>query len=40
MLDAADDLDRLKHYLGGDTTTTFTSSRGISSSTITFGDAW
>ncbi|XP_008790142.2 putative leucine-rich repeat receptor-like serine/threonine-protein kinase At2g24130 isoform X2 [Phoenix dactylifera] len=39
MLDAADDLDRLKHYLGCDKTATFTSSRGISSSTIT-GDYW
>lgn len=34
MLDAADDLDRLKRYLTGDTTTTFTSSLGISSSTL------
>ncbi|CAK9322438.1 unnamed protein product [Citrullus colocynthis] len=35
MLDAADDLDRLKRYLnGGDTTTTFASSLGISSSTL------
>ncbi|KAG7992714.1 hypothetical protein I3843_02G140800 [Carya illinoinensis] len=34
MLDAADDLDRLKRYLGGDTTVTFTSSLGISSSTL------
>ncbi|KAK1413145.1 hypothetical protein QVD17_34912 [Tagetes erecta] len=34
MLDAADDLDRLKRYLNGDTTTTFASSLGISSSTI------
>ncbi|XP_025012027.1 putative leucine-rich repeat receptor-like serine/threonine-protein kinase At2g24130 isoform X2 [Ricinus communis] len=33
MLDAADDLDRLKRYLGGDTTATFASSLGISSST-------
>ena len=40
MLDAADDLNRLKHNLGGDTTATFTSSRGISSSTITIGDSW
>lgn len=32
MLDAADDLDRLKRYLNGDTTTTFPSSFGISSS--------
>ncbi|CAL9041564.1 unnamed protein product [Musa banksii] len=46
MLDAADDLDRLKRYLGGDTTVTFTSSRGIiasssiemSSSSITADD--
>ncbi|KAJ1429209.1 Serine/threonine-protein kinase, active site [Sesbania bispinosa] len=36
MLDAADDLDRLKRYLTGDTTLTFASSLGISSST--FGD--
>ncbi|XP_072971206.1 uncharacterized protein [Typha angustifolia] len=28
MLDAADDLDRIKRYLGGETATTFTSSRG------------
>lgn len=34
MLDAADDLDRLKRYLCGDTTATFASSLGISSSTI------
>ncbi|WCJ40353.1 Leucine-rich receptor-like protein kinase family protein [Euphorbia peplus] len=34
MLDAADDLDRLKRYLAGDTTATFASSLGISSSTI------
>lgn len=34
MLDAADDLDRLKRYLGGDTTATFASSLGISSSTL------
>lgn len=33
MLDAAGDLDRLKRYLSGDTTPTFTSSLGISSST-------
>lgn len=33
MLDAADDLDRLKRYLTGDTTATFASSLGISSST-------
>ncbi|XP_073104309.1 uncharacterized protein [Elaeis guineensis] len=39
MLDVADDLDRLKHYLGCDKTATFTSSHGISSSTIT-GDYW
>ncbi|KAI4331170.1 hypothetical protein MLD38_029381 [Melastoma candidum] len=32
MIDAADDLDRLKRYLNGDTTATFTSSLGISSS--------
>ncbi|CAH1419042.1 unnamed protein product [Lactuca virosa] len=34
MLDAADDLDRLKRYLNGDTTATFASSLGVSSSTI------
>ncbi|XWS11692.1 hypothetical protein CRYUN_Cryun37aG0020700 [Craigia yunnanensis] len=34
MLDAADDLDRLKRYLSGDTTATFFSSLGISSSTL------
>ncbi|XP_052727134.1 putative leucine-rich repeat receptor-like serine/threonine-protein kinase At2g24130 [Vigna angularis] len=34
MLDAADDLDRLKRYLNGDTAGTFASSLGISSSTI------
>lgn len=33
MLDAADDLDRLKRYLSGDITATFASSLGISSST-------
>lgn len=38
MLDAADDLDRLKHYLTGDTIATFASSLGISSSTFTRGD--
>ncbi|KAL5699893.1 non-specific serine/threonine protein kinase [Ranunculus cassubicifolius] len=38
MLDAADDLDRLKSYLNGDTTATFASSLGISSSTIS--DDW
>ncbi|KAJ3677173.1 hypothetical protein LUZ60_002897 [Juncus effusus] len=36
MLDAADDLDRLKNYLAGDTATTFASSFGFSS--VTFGD--
>ncbi|KAJ0984905.1 hypothetical protein J5N97_003261 [Dioscorea zingiberensis] len=40
MLDATDDLDRIKRYLGGDTTATLTSSYGISSSTITGGDYW
>ncbi|XP_022777096.1 putative leucine-rich repeat receptor-like serine/threonine-protein kinase At2g24130 [Durio zibethinus] len=34
MLDVADDLARLKRYLSGDTTTTFASSLGISSSTL------
>lgn len=35
MLDAADDLDRLKRYLTGDSTTaTFASSLGISSTTL------
>ncbi|PPR96865.1 hypothetical protein GOBAR_AA23806 [Gossypium barbadense] len=34
MLDAADDLDRLKRYLSGDSTVTFASSLGISSSTL------
>lgn len=34
MLDAADDLDRLKRYLNGDATATFASSLGISSSTF------
>ncbi|KAE8725854.1 hypothetical protein F3Y22_tig00008013pilonHSYRG00086 [Hibiscus syriacus] len=34
MLDAADDLDRLKRYLNGDTTLTFASSLEISSSTL------
>ncbi|GKV26930.1 hypothetical protein SLEP1_g36143 [Rubroshorea leprosula] len=34
MLDAADDLDRLKRYLDGDTTATFASSLGISSSNL------
>ncbi|KZV45412.1 hypothetical protein F511_34412 [Dorcoceras hygrometricum] len=33
MLDCADDLDRLKRYLNGDTTATFASSLGITSST-------
>lgn len=32
MLDAADDLDRLRKYLSGDTTATFASSLGLSSS--------
>jgi hypothetical protein len=34
MIDAAGDLDRLKRYLGGDTTATFESSLGFSSMTI------
>ncbi|KAK1292821.1 putative leucine-rich repeat receptor-like serine/threonine-protein kinase [Acorus calamus] len=34
MLDAADDLDRLKRYLAGDSTATFASSLGTSSSTF------
>ncbi|CAN6195984.1 unnamed protein product [Urochloa humidicola] len=34
MMDAADDLDRLKRYLGGDTTATFASSLGFSSTTF------
>ncbi|PIM98188.1 Serine/threonine protein kinase [Handroanthus impetiginosus] len=34
MLDCADDLDRLKRYLSGDTTATYASSLGISSSTL------
>ncbi|KAK1358136.1 putative leucine-rich repeat receptor-like serine/threonine-protein kinase [Heracleum sosnowskyi] len=34
MLDVADDLDRLKRYLGGETTATFASSLGMSSSTV------
>ncbi|PKU73037.1 Putative leucine-rich repeat receptor-like serine/threonine-protein kinase [Dendrobium catenatum] len=34
LIDVADDLERLKRYLGGDSTATFTSSHGISSSTI------
>ncbi|XP_056167617.1 putative leucine-rich repeat receptor-like serine/threonine-protein kinase At2g24130 [Syzygium oleosum] len=34
MLDAAEDLDRLKRYLSGDTTATSASSLGISSSTF------
>ncbi|KAK1315928.1 putative leucine-rich repeat receptor-like serine/threonine-protein kinase [Acorus calamus] len=34
MLDAADDLDRLKRYLAGDSTVTFASSLGTSSSTF------
>ncbi|PWA44552.1 Concanavalin A-like lectin/glucanase, subgroup [Artemisia annua] len=38
MLDVAGDLDRLKRYLTGDTTTTFASSLGISSSTISIDD--
>ncbi|KAG4972691.1 hypothetical protein JHK85_039112 [Glycine max] len=38
MLDAADDLNRLKRYLNGDTTGTFASSLGISSSTV--GGDW
>ncbi|KAL4387602.1 hypothetical protein GQ457_09G000250 [Hibiscus cannabinus] len=37
MLDAADDLDRLKRYLSGDTTVTFASSLGFSSSTLSNG---
>lgn len=36
MLDCADDLGRLKRYLNGDTTATFASSLGISSSTYSF----
>lgn len=34
MIDAADDLDRLKRYLTGDTSATFASSLGTSSSTV------
>ncbi|KAG6502363.1 putative leucine-rich repeat receptor-like serine/threonine-protein kinase At2g24130 isoform X1 [Zingiber officinale] len=34
MLDAADDLDRLKQYLAGDATATFTSSIGMSSASV------
>uniref|UniRef100_A0A0E0M1D3 non-specific serine/threonine protein kinase n=1 Tax=Oryza punctata TaxID=4537 RepID=A0A0E0M1D3_ORYPU len=34
MMDAADDLDRLKRYIGGETTATFASSLGFSSSTF------
>ncbi|VAI17937.1 unnamed protein product [Triticum turgidum subsp. durum] len=34
MLDAADDLDRLKRYLGGDTAATFESSLGFSSTVV------
>lgn len=34
MIDAADDLDRLKRYLGGDTTVTFASSLGFSSTIV------
>ncbi|KAB2611576.1 leucine-rich repeat receptor-like serine/threonine-protein kinase [Pyrus ussuriensis x Pyrus communis] len=37
MLDAADDLDRLKRYLCGDTTATFASTLGISSPTLDDG---
>ncbi|XP_039120423.1 putative leucine-rich repeat receptor-like serine/threonine-protein kinase At2g24130 isoform X2 [Dioscorea cayenensis subsp. rotundata] len=37
MIDAADDLERLKRYLGGDTTATLSSSYGMSSSR---GDFW
>ncbi|TVU09571.1 hypothetical protein EJB05_43055, partial [Eragrostis curvula] len=36
MLDAADDLDRLKRYMGGETTATFASSIGFSS--VSFED--
>ncbi|KAF0911402.1 hypothetical protein E2562_008284 [Oryza meyeriana var. granulata] len=34
MMDAADDLDRLKRYIGGETTATFASSLGFSSTTF------
>ncbi|KAI3684372.1 hypothetical protein L6452_33595 [Arctium lappa] len=34
MMDVADDLDRLKRYLSGDTMATFASSLGVSSSTM------
>ncbi|XP_068649186.1 putative leucine-rich repeat receptor-like serine/threonine-protein kinase At2g24130 [Aristolochia californica] len=37
MVDAADDLARLKRYLSGDTTATFASSLGTSSSTVIGG---
>ncbi|KAJ6847727.1 putative leucine-rich repeat receptor-like serine/threonine-protein kinase [Iris pallida] len=40
MLDAADDLNRLKRYLAGDATATFTSSLGMSSSTFMAGDSF
>ncbi|KAL5699036.1 hypothetical protein ACHQM5_029993 [Ranunculus cassubicifolius] len=38
MIDAADDLDRLKRYLSGNNTVTFASSLGISSSVVTFAN--
>jgi hypothetical protein len=34
MMDAADDLDRLKRYIGGETTCTFDSSLGFSPVTV------
>lgn len=40
MIDVADDLERLKRYLGGDSTATFTSSHGISSSTVAEEQDW
>ncbi|RZS15556.1 hypothetical protein BHM03_00047413 [Ensete ventricosum] len=40
MISVADDLNKLKHYLGGDTTASLASSQGMISSIADIGDDW
>ena len=40
MISVADDLNKLKDYLGGDTTATLASSQGMTSSIADIGDDW
>ncbi|THU71845.1 hypothetical protein C4D60_Mb04t05820 [Musa balbisiana] len=40
MISVADDLNKLKDYLGGDTTATLASSQGVISSIVDIGDDW